>query len=325
VSDPPTPEKRRIGITLGDPSGVGPEIIAATLAGDDALRRRAIVYCDLPILERAFAQTAASRVPADLEVVDRGSLSCDQAPPGRPTAAGAAAQVAYLEAAANAALAGEVAAVVTAPISKAQARAAGFSFPGQTEFFARRLRAAETAMMFVGPRLRVVLATVHLPLAEVPRQLTADRIVTVVRLATRALERDLGVPGPRVGVLGLNPHAGEAGLLGPEEETIIVPALEECRRALGGRAEIAGPLSPDTAFRADFDLFVAMYHDQGLIPVKLVDFEESVNLTLGLPIVRTSPDHGVAYDAAGTGRARPESFRAALALADSLVTRRAAT
>ncbi|WP_428267819.1 4-hydroxythreonine-4-phosphate dehydrogenase PdxA [Haliangium sp.] len=323
---------RRIGITLGDPAGVGPEIVAAAVAGaDSALRARLMVFCDRPILDRAFAQVTGGRPPTELEVIDRDRLSPDQAVPGQPTAASAEAQVAYLEAAVAAARGGTIAGLVTAPISKRAARRAGFSFPGHTEFLAERLRAPDVAMMFAGPTLKVVLASVHMALREVPAALTQAGLVRTIELAATALERDFGAGGEgapvRVGVLGLNPHAGEQGLFGREELEVITPAIEEARRLLDGRAEVSGPLIPDAAFRhaaaGSHDVLIAMYHDQGLIPVKLLDFEQAVNVTLGLPIVRTSPDHGVAYDVAGTGQARPQSFMAALALADELVARRA--
>jgi 4-hydroxythreonine-4-phosphate dehydrogenase len=324
-----------IGITLGDPSGIGPEIAAQAIgAAGEPVQRRLIVYCDRPILERAYAQVWGERVPAWLEVVDRGRLSADQAVLGRPSLAGGAAQVAYLEAAVSAARGGGIGGLVTAPISKTQAHAAGFDFPGHTEFLAARLGGAEVRMMFAGPKLKVVLATVHLPLAAVPGALTIDGLVTTVRLAAATLRRDFGIARPRLGVVGLNPHAGEQGMFGREELEVIGPAIEEARRQLSGMAdsegavEILGPLIPDAAFRdaveGRYHLLVALYHDQGLIPVKLVDFEEAVNVTLGLPIVRTSPDHGVAYDIAGSGRARATSFAAALRLAVELVDRRAA-
>lgn len=317
-----------IGITLGDPSGVGPEIVATAVAGaDEPLRRRLMIFCDRPVLDRAFAQVAGGWVPDGITVVDRGLMGADQAAPGRPTTAGAEAQVAYLEAAVSAARGRTIAALVTAPISKRQAQRAGFAFPGHTEFLAARLGGGPVAMMFVGPRLKVVLATVHVPLAQVPAQLTIDGVAQAIRMAVVAMERDLGVAPVRVGVVGLNPHAGEQGLFGREELDIIGPAIAQCREELGARARIRGPLVPDAAFRdavggAD-DVLVAMYHDQALIPVKLIDFEQAVNVTLGLPIVRTSPDHGVAYDIAGTGKARPESFVAALRLAVEMVDRRA--
>jgi 4-hydroxythreonine-4-phosphate dehydrogenase len=322
---------RRIGITLGDPAGIGPEIVAAALAdAAPALRQRLMIFCDRPILDRAFAQVTGGRVPPEIKIVDRGMLSADKAVSGQPTAASAAAQIAYLEAAVAAARGHSIAGLVTAPISKRSARQAGFAFAGHTEFLAERLGATHVAMMFAGPRLKVVLATVHLALAEVPAALTAEGITRTARLAAESLARDFGLRDRpvRLGVLGLNPHAGEHGLFGREEAEIIGPAIAACQRELGSAVEVSGPLVPDAAFRqaADgaFDVLVAMYHDQGLIPVKLIDFEKAVNVTLGLPIVRTSPDHGVAYDIAGTGKARPDSFIAALRLADELVERRAA-
>jgi 4-hydroxythreonine-4-phosphate dehydrogenase len=285
-----------------------------------------MIFCDRPVLDRAFAQVTGGRVPPEVKVVDRGLLSADRAVSGQPTAASAAAQIAYLEAAVAAARGQSIAGLVTAPISKRSAKQAGFAFAGHTEFLAERLNAPHVAMMFAGPRLKVVLATVHLALAEVPRALTAEGITRTAKLAAESLQRDFGVKPVRLGVLGLNPHAGENGMFGREESEIIGPAIDACRRELGGDVEVSGPLIPDAAFRqaADgaYDVLVAMYHDQGLIPVKLVDFEHAVNVTLGLPIVRTSPDHGVAYDIAGTGKARPDSFIAALRLAAELVERR---
>jgi 4-hydroxythreonine-4-phosphate dehydrogenase len=300
-----------IGITLGDPSGIGPEIIARALAAaPPSLRARCLVFGD-----------AATEAPgATLRPVTR--LAPGAAPPGRPTPEGAAAQIAYLEAAVEAARAGAIQALVTAPISKTQVKAAGFAFPGHTEFLAQRLGAPEHAMMFVGPTLRVVLATIHLPLAEVPRRLAAADVARAVFLGGQALVRHLGVDRPKIGVLGLNPHAGEAGLFGDEEARLVAPGVAAGRARLaaaGIAATVDGPLVPDAAYRQPYDLFVALYHDQGLIPVKLVDFELAVNVTLGLPLVRTSPDHGTAYDIAGTGRARPESFAAALSLASSMI------
>ena len=322
--------QKRIGITLGDPTGIGPEIVAAAVAdAAPALRQRLMIFCDRPVLDRAFAQVTGGRVPAEVKVVDRGLLSADRAVSGQPTSASAAAQVAYLEAAVAAARGQSIAGLVTAPISKRSAKQAGFAFPGHTEFLAERLNAPHVAMMFAGPKLKVVLATVHVGLAEVPRTLTAEGITRTAKLAAESLQRDFGVKPVRIGVLGLNPHAGENGLFGREESEIIGPAIEASRRELGGDVEVSGPLIPDAAFRqaADgaYDVLVAMYHDQGLIPVKLVDFERAVNVTLGLPIVRTSPDHGVAYDIAGTGKARPDSFIAALQLAVELVERRSAS
>jgi 4-hydroxythreonine-4-phosphate dehydrogenase len=246
----------------------------------------------------------------------------ERAVAGTPDDMSGAAQVAYLEAAVAAAASGELAAIVTAPISKTWARRAGFSFPGHTELLAARLGAREVVMMFAGPKLRVALATVHVALADVPRVLTTARVRATIELVAAALARDFGIARARIGVVGLNPHAGEGGLIGREDLEVIAPALA----ARCGDAVVAGPLVPDAAFRAalagQHDALIAMYHDQGLIPVKLVDFEDSVNVTLGLTIVRTSPDHGTAYDIAGRGLARATSMQRALALAVEMVDRR---
>ena len=303
----------RIGITLGDPSGIGPEIVALALArAPSELLERVIVFGDRGILERGAA-AASVTLPGTLEIIECGVIPPEQAPPGQPSPSGGEAQVEYLERATQAARDGVIAGLVTAPISKATARAARFEFAGHTDFLAARLSASRVAMMFAGPRFKVVLATAHVPLAAVSQALSAEGIASAAHMGIEALQRDFGVAHPRVGVLGLNPHAGEGGMFGAEEMSAIAPAIEIIRRS-GGGLEVVGPLVPDAAFRQSFDLFVAMYHDQALIPIKLVDFEESVNVTLGLPIVRTSPDHGVAYDIAGKGVARPTSMITALAL-----------
>jgi 4-hydroxythreonine-4-phosphate dehydrogenase len=310
----------KVGITLGDPAGIGPEIVAATVhALSREWRDRIVVYGDRKPLERAAASLGIQLPELDLVGVGAGDASV----PGAPDTISGAAQVGYLEAAVAAAAHGELAAIVTAPISKSWARRAGFEFLGHTEMLAARLGARDVAMFFVGPKLKVALATVHRPLAEVVSDLSTERIRTVIELVARSMVRDLGVTAPRIGVVGLNPHAGEDGLLGDEDADIIAPAL-----ALPlPPATLLGPLVPDAAFRdavhGRYDALIAMYHDQGLIPVKLVDFDDSVNVTLGLPIVRTSPDHGTAYDIAGRGIARATSMQRALTLAFEMVGRRA--
>ena len=310
----------RIGVTLGDPAGIGPEIVAATLAAaPEAWRQRIIVYGDRAPLERG-ARAIGVELPPGLVI--EGSGLGDGARSGQPDERTGAAQVGYLEAAVAAAAHGELAAIATAPISKTWARRAGFAFPGHTEMLASRLGVRDVVMFFVGPRLKVALATVHVPLAEVARILTADSLRTTLEIVARSLVADFAIGEPRIGVVGLNPHAGEGGLLGSEDRDVIAPALRPLPPA-----RLAGPLVPDAAFRELLDgrddALVAMYHDQGLIPVKLIDFDEAVNVTLGLPIVRTSPDHGTAYDIAGTGRARSVSMQRALALAVQMVARRA--
>jgi 4-hydroxythreonine-4-phosphate dehydrogenase len=309
-------------MTLGDPAGIGPEIVAAALhAAPREWRARIVVYGDRGPLERA-AGSLGITLPEDVIVVGDGHG--EAVTPGTPDRVSGAAQVGYLENAVAAASRGELAAIVTAPISKTWARRAGFEFLGHTEMLAARLGARDVAMFFVGPKLKVALTTVHRPLAEVVSDLSTERIRIVIELVARSLMRDLGVTAPRIGVVGLNPHAGEDGLLGDEDADIIAPALVEPLPP----ATLLGPLVPDAAFRdavmGRYDALIAMYHDQGLIPVKLIDFEDSVNVTLGLPIVRTSPDHGTAYDIAGKGVARSSSMQRALALAIEMVGRRAA-
>ena len=309
----------RLGITLGDPSGIGPEIVASALATmPHEWRDLVIVYGDRGPLERG-AHAMKVTLP-EVDVVGEGTG--EGAVPGKPDEAAGAAQVGYLEAACAAAVRGELAAIVTAPISKTWARRGGLPFMGHTEFLAARLGAKKVAMLFAGPRLKVALTTVHRPLAEVVADLSTERVRDVIELVVQSMVRDFGIAAPRIGVVGLNPHAGEDGLLGDEDHEIIEPAIEQPLPP----AELFGPLVPDAAFRdalfGKYDAMVAMYHDQGLIPVKLIDFDEAVNCTLGLPIPRTSPDHGTAYDIAGHGVARPNSMQRALALAIEMIARR---
>jgi len=319
----------RIGITMGDPAGVGPELVVRALAvdGDEG----ATVYGDRGVLEATARRLG---LPAPARVVEASRL--DRVTPGTPHEGGGAAQVAYLEAAIAAARAGGLDALVTAPIHKEACLRAGFAFPGHTELLAERLGAARVAMMIAGPRLRVVPATIHLALAQVPRALTEGGLAATIALTARALRDDFGIARPRVAVAGLNPHAGEGGHFGDEEARIVSPAIDAALMELEKSQapfELSGPHVPDVVYRAAaappfgegrFDAVVGLYHDQALIPVKLLDFDEAVNVTLGLPIVRTSPDHGVAYDVAGTDRVRDGSFRAALRLALALAARRAA-
>ena len=310
----------RLAITLGDPAGIGPEIVAATLAAaPEAWRSRLVVYGDREPLERG-ARAIGAALPPGIAIIGDGVG--DRARPGEPDERSGAAQVGYLEAAVAAAGRGELAAIATAPISKTWARRAGFAFPGHTEMLASRLGVRDVVMLFAGPRLKVALATVHVALADVPRALTTAGLRTTLDIVARALVREFAIAEPRIGVVGLNPHAGEGGLLGAEDRDVIAPALGPLPPA-----RLSGPLVPDAAFRdlamQRYDALVAMYHDQGLIPVKLIDFDEAVNVTLGLPIVRTSPDHGTAYDIAGTGRASAVSMQRALALAVELSARRA--
>jgi 4-hydroxythreonine-4-phosphate dehydrogenase len=316
------PGRKPIAVSLGDPAGIGPEIVARALAerpGADV-----IVFGDAGVLARA-AKTAGVAAPAGARLRDVTILRPEEVTPGQPNDASGRAQLAYLTAATDAALAGEVSALVTAPISKEWIARAGFEFPGHTEYLASRAGVREFAMMLAGPTLRVTVATTHVPLRDVPRLLTVDGIASAIWLTTDALIRSFGIAVPQVAVAGLNPHAGEAGRFGDEDERLVRPAVEIARARIGAAglsATVTGPLVPDSVFRqaahGAFDAVVALYHDQGLIPLKLLHFDEGVNLTLGLPFVRTSPDHGTAYDIAGAGRARAVSFLAALDLAARL-------
>ena len=284
--------KPRVAITVGDPAGIGPEV-AAQAAADS----RVLDACD-PIVY----------APLGGVVFAPGVLSGD---------AGRAAYDVIVRAVDDARR-GVVEAIATAPVNKEAFRLAGLPWSGHTDLLAHLTGSSHVAMMFYSEALRVVLATVHIPLAEVPRALTSASLERTIDLTAHALPR-FGIARPRIAVAGLNPHAGEHGLFGTEEDTAIRPAIEACR-ARG--IDVSGPFPGDTVFvrarRGDFDVVVACYHDQGLIPVKLVAFGQAVNVTLGLPIVRTSVDHGTAFDIAGQGVADPESMIAAVLLAARL-------
>jgi 4-hydroxythreonine-4-phosphate dehydrogenase len=288
--------KPRVGITVGDPAGIGPEV-AAKAAADP----RVLAACD-PIVYR----------PPDGGVFTAGELSAK---------AGRAAYDLIVRAVGDA-QSGAVQAIATAPVNKEAFRLAGLEWSGHTDLLAHLTGSHHVAMMFYSEALRVVLATVHIPLSEVPRALTQASLDATIALTARELPR-FGIARPRIAVAGLNPHAGEHGLFGCEEETAIRPAIEACRRR---GVEVDGPFAGDTVFvrarRGDFDVVVACYHDQGLIPVKLIAFGEAVNVTLGLPIIRTSVDHGTAFDIAGKGVADAQSMIAAVLLAAKLARRR---
>ena len=310
---------KTIAISLGDPAGIGPEIVVRALA--ERPDADVTVFGDVGVLARA-AKVAGVVVPDSARVRAVTLLRPDEVTSGKPNDVSGRAQLAYLTAAVDAALAGEVAALVTAPISKEWIARAGFTFPGHTEYLAARAGVSEFAMMLAGPQLRVTVATTHVPLKDVPRLLTVEGIASTIWLTAEGLARRFGIATPRVAVAGLNPHASEAGRFGDEEERLVRPAVEKARAriaAAGLEATVDGPLVPDSVFRqaagGAYDAVVALYHDQGLIPLKLLHFDDGVNLTLGLPFVRTSPDHGTAYDIAGSGRARAQSFLAAFDLA----------
>lgn len=320
-----------LALTMGDPAGIGGEIAAKAWASGAA--RRPFFCIDdparlasygVPVAEIASPGDAAA-VFADALPVIREPLAAP-APPGAPAEANAGAVIRSIERAVALAMAGEAAAVVTNPINKkALYDGAGFAYPGHTEFLAALGGVERSVMMLAAPGLRVVPVTIHIALAEVPARLTGAEIIDTARITHEALRRDFGVEAPRLALAGLNPHAGEGGAMGTEDRDVIAPAVAALR-AEG--IDARGPLPADTMFheaaRAGYDAALCMYHDQALIPVKMLDFAKGVNVTLGLPFIRTSPDHGTAYDIAGRGVADPTSLIEALNMADAMAARREA-
>ncbi|MDH3584946.1 MAG: 4-hydroxythreonine-4-phosphate dehydrogenase PdxA [Phycisphaerae bacterium] len=334
-----TDPRPTIGITMGDPAGIGPEIVVKALAdGDLRHRARYVVYGMNELM--AYAADLAEISPfwwrvqhdarragplhRDVVVLDYDEFSILGQTLHQPTRQGGEASLAFLGDAIGDCLkpateAGHIDALVTGPICKASWRLAGeMRFPGHTELLQRLTRARRSVMMFHSPRLRVALATVHIPLLQLQNTLTIGRVFDPIDLGHQAC-RDLGIDKPRIAVCGLNPHASEGGLFGDEEERLIEPAIVAAREH---GIDVHGPFPSDTIFReaaqGRWDLVVAMYHDQGLIPIKLIAFEEAVNLTLGLPIIRTSVDHGTAFDIVGRNQANADPLKAAIRLADQL-------
>jgi 4-hydroxythreonine-4-phosphate dehydrogenase len=320
-------------ITMGDPTGIGPEIILkALLAGSvDGLSHPVVVAGDPRVLQQAAAifhqqaQIKDSSGLADYDLHIGGKVLAVKAlshfdplpEPGRaPDATHGLAMADYIEWACARCRDGSAAGMVTAPISKAAIRAAGYDFPGHTELLARRCGVERVVMMLAGAQLRVALVTTHLPLRSVPGALCRQEIFTTLRITDADLKRYFGLKSPRIAVTALNPHAGEGGLFGDEEQRLIAPAVQQAQAA---GIDAQGPFSADTLFhfavQGRYDAVVCMYHDQALIPLKLLHFDDGVNVTLGLPIVRTSVDHGTAHDIAGTGTASPDSLVAALQMA----------
>lgn len=316
------PRRARVAISLGDPSGIGPEVTAA------ALKLRSVralvepvIFGDARVWSRACAKVGArdalpriapgDAVPTGGALVEVTRLGAREARPGKPDLAGARAQLAYVVAAADGVQDGRCQSLCTAPLSKAQVNAAGLPFTGHTEYLADRFQ-RRVLMMLAGARLRVVLATTHLPLRDVPGALSTAQLSSDLELLARELRR-FGVARPRILVCGLNPHAGEQGHLGREDDAVIRPAISRARQR-GIRAD--GPFPADSLFPRAIDggsdAVFAMYHDQGLVALKLLHFRDGVNVTLGLPFLRTSPDHGTAYDLAGSGKADPSSMAEAL-------------
>jgi 4-hydroxythreonine-4-phosphate dehydrogenase len=330
---------RPLAVSMGDPAGVGLEVAMAALRDQGSTLPAFALIADPGAVQTAaravgFAGpleqiTSASKAQAGVASVLALPLAAPLTP-GRPDPAHAETIVAAIELGVGLTLAGETAGLVTLPIAKATLYEAGFRYPGHTEFIAHLTQSHAApeprgpVMMLAGDDLKVALATIHTPLVEVSRVLTAERLERAARVTLAALRDDFGIKQPRLAIAGLNPHAGEAGGIGREEIDTINPVAAQLR-AEGHR--VSDALPADTLFHAEarsgYDAVLAMYHDQGLIPVKTLDFWGAVNVTLGLPIVRTSPDHGTAFNLAGQGRARPESFIAALKLAAGMAANRA--
>lgn len=325
-------ERPILAVTMGDPAGIGPEIIVKALS-QPAVRRvcRPVVVGDASVLGESLRFGAPSLsvraiehlerlAPSTLQidVLDLGLIRPGQIRPGIPGKKSAKAAVEYITEAADLASNRLVAGIVTAPINKEIVHAAGYEFAGHTELLARLTKTKHYGMMLVGGGLRVLLATIHMPLKKAISSLTVEKVHEKILLAHRAMLA-LGIRSPRIALAGLNPHAGEGGLFGKEESRILEPAVLKARR-IG--IDVSDPLPPDTVFywakEGRYDVVVALYHDQGLIPVKVLSFGQAVNVTVGLPFVRTSVDHGTAYDIAGKGKADPRSLIAAIQTAAEL-------
>jgi len=335
---PSEAQRPLIGISMGDPGGIGAEVIVKALADPDVRRcGRFIIYGLAESLSYAadlaevnpfwfrLPHENVNRGGSGVVVADFDELPVFTPATRYPTSDGGAASMRFLETAIQAAQEGRIDGIVTAPICKASWRLAGYKFPGHTERLAAAFNTSRVTMMFVGGKLRVALATIHEPLFDLRNSFTIGRVFQPIDLMDAALRNWFGIENPRIAVCGLNPHAGEDGLFGDEEQRIIEPAMVMARE---GGANVEGPFPADTIFwramQGHFDGVVAMYHDQGLIPIKLLAFDEAVQVTLGLPIIRVSVDHGTAFDIAGQNRANPSSMKAAIRLACRLAARRAA-
>ena len=327
-----------LAVSLGDPAGIGPEVILASytrmrraprgffVVGGSQVLHTALEKRgqELPIIEIADPSDARAAFKAGLPVLTGADAAYT---PGKPSDEGAALALYSLSEATRCVLLGQASALVTAPVAKGQLARVGFEYPGQTEFLAQVCGLAfdDAVMMLAGPSLRTVPLTVHVALADAPKLLSPDLIVHKARIVAAALARDFGIASPRIAVAALNPHAGEGGKFGGEEAQIIEPAIASLRKE---GFDVTGPVPGDALFtpvmRRHFDAALCMYHDQALIPLKALDFDEGVNVTLGLPIIRTSPDHGTAFDIAGSGKANPGAMMAAIRMAGDCVAARAA-
>lgn len=325
---------RPLAVAMGDPAGIGPEIIAKAWRDREAQALPPFFAVGDPRAIAAVWDGPATFIgsPDEARGVFPGALpvlvvaETEETAPGRPNDAGARCALDSLELATGLARSGAAGALVTGPVSKAQLYRIGFTHPGQTEFVAERCGIApeNTVMMLAGPTLRVVPVTTHIPLARVPEAISIDLIVAKARVTARGLSRNFGIESPRLAFAGLNPHAGESGAIGREEIEILEPAIRQLRDE---GIDAVGPLAADTMFharaRATYDAAICLYHDQALVPLKTLHFDEGVNMTLGLPIMRTSPDHGTAFGIAGQDQAEPGAMIAAIRMAGQAAEKRA--
>jgi len=321
-----------IAITAGDPAGIGPEIILSALS-DHGLYHlcKPLVVGDIGVfaaakkitgsalnLKSVSSPSKGSYSPGSIDILSVSGLAADEISWGNPTVRTGRAMVEYVIAATDMAINKEIAAVVTCPINKKAMNMAGFHYNGHTELIAERTGTKDFVMMLAGDRLRVSLVTIHIPLSGVSNSISTENILKTIRITGKGLYEKFGIDFPVIAVAGLNPHAGESGIFGDEEERIIRPALEISAKE---GYNVSGPYPPDTLFynalKGNYDAVVCMYHDQGLIPFKIVHFTDGVNTTLGIPIIRTSVDHGTAYDIAGKGKADPGSLISAIKMAVS--------
>ncbi|MBI4684611.1 MAG: 4-hydroxythreonine-4-phosphate dehydrogenase PdxA [Nitrospirae bacterium] len=321
---------RKTAITIGDAGGIGPEIIvkalycaeirdycAPVVIGDRVVIEEAINLTKLPIeLKLIKSPDESKSAMGTIDFIDLNMVKKFEK--GKPTAENGRASVSYIKKAVELALDKKVDGIVTAPISKEALKMAGYSWPGHTEMLAEFTGTKDYAMMLVGGSLRVILVTIHTPLKSVPNLITKERVLKIILLSKNACDM-LGIKNPRIAVAGLNPHAGESGIFGDEEIKVIIPAIENAKKH---GIPVTGPYPPDTifhkAYKGEIDIIVCMYHDQGLIPLKMIAFDKGVNVTVGLPIIRTSPDHGTAYDIAWKGIANASSMLEAIKLASRL-------
>ena len=330
---------RPLLVTMGDPTGIGPELIIQTLKDGvyDQLQHPVQVIGDIGVLTQTVKCLGFDpqvmqqgenfyRINVQdqsLDVFSRSQLDVASLQYGQPDLACGTAMAAYVEFAIAECLTETAAGIITCPINKSAINAAGYDFPGHTELLAKRCGVQKVVMMLAGEKLKVGLVTTHLPLRTIAATLTQEEITQTISITERSLRQQFGIQQPKLAVLALNPHAGEAGLFGDEEQQIITPAIQKAREQ--GIAA-SGPHSADTLFhfavQGHYDAVICMYHDQGLIPLKLLHFDDAVNVTLGLPIIRTSVDHGTAYDLAGKGQANTASLVAALKMADRMASSR---